>query len=225
MKSADERLHDALSHAGGDEPSDDGLRALGRAAREELAAHPKARAWWVDALVVLALNLAMGLGAVAATSWSTQQHASPLLRTVVVASWLVLMVLGSVSWLRPGGHLGRWLVSASFIGASLLTVLGASGFDPGQPFLRGISCAVVECSLAVLPLSASLALSTRFAASGWHLFTAGLSSAAGGALALHLHCANGTLSHLVAFHLLPALVLGGLAVLARRVLRPRSFAP
>jgi hypothetical protein len=50
-----------------------------------------------------------------------------------------------------------------------------------------------------------------------------LVAAAGGTLALHFHCPTGTLAHMLLFHLAPALA--GLAVLVRRVVRPRSFVP
>ena len=48
---------------------------------------------------------------------------------------------------------------------------------------------------------------------------------AGGALVLHLHCGNGTLTHLALFHLLPGVVLAAMAVLVRGALRPRAFTP
>ncbi len=198
---------------------------LARAAREELEAHPKARPWWMDGLVLLALNLVMGLGAAAAMSWSDLQHNSMTTRSVVAVAWLLMMSVGSVLWLRPGAMTSRWVVGSGFVIASALAVGGASGFDPGAPFFAGMGCAFVECSVALIPVSVLLVLSTRFAATASHVFVGALAAASGGALALHLHCFNGTTAHLAAFHLLPAVALGGVAVLIRSKLKTKTFVP
>ena len=205
--------------------SQEAKEALGRAAREELAAHPKARPWWVDGLVVLALNLVMGVGAAAAMQWSSSQHASMTMRAVVAAAWLAVMAVGSVVWLRPGPAWSRWAIAGGFVLASVLAVGGASGFDPGAPFFSGMSCALTECLLALVPVSVVVALSMRFAAGPAHVFAGALAAASGATLALHFHCSNGTVSHLLVFHVLPAVVLGGLGVAVRSLFRPRSFVP
>ncbi|MDP2269461.1 MAG: hypothetical protein Q8K32_01945 [Archangium sp.] len=224
-KTPDERLDAAVLASGGAPKSDEALRRLARAAREELAAHPKARPWWMDGLVLLALNLVMGLGAAAAMSWSDLQHGSMTMRSVVAVAWLLMMSVGSVLWLRPGAMTSRLVVGAGFVIASVLAIGGASGFDPGAPFFRGMGCAFVECSVALIPVSVLLVLSTHFAATASHVFVGALAAASGGALALHLHCSNGTIAHIAAFHLLPAVVLGGVAVLIRRKLRTRTLVP
>jgi len=225
MKTPEDRLDAAVRAAGGAPRSDEALKQLAKAAQDELAAHPKPRPWWVDGLVVLALNLVMGVGASAAMTWSDLQHASMTMRAVVAVAWLVVMAVGSLLWLRPGGSAGRWLVAGSFLAASVLAIGGASGFDPGAPFFRGMGCAFTECGLAIIPVAVLLVLSTRFAATASNVFVGALAAASGGALALHLHCSNGTVAHVAMFHLLPAVVLAGVAVLVRRFLRPRSFVP
>ena len=106
-----------------------------------------------------------------------------------------------------------------------LAIGGASGFDPGAPFFSGMGCAFVECSVALIPVSVLLVLSTRFAATASHVFVGALAAASGGALALHLHCSNGTIAHIAAFHLLPAVVLGAVAVVIRSKLRTRTLVP
>ena len=225
MSTSEDRLDLAVKAAGVSPLSEAALQRLSKAAHDELAAHPKARPWWMDGLTVLALNLVMGVGASAAMTWSDLQHASMTMRSVIVIGWLVVMAVGSVLWLKPGGRMGRWLVAGGFGVTSLLAIAGASGFDPGGPFFRGMGCAFTECALATIPVAVVLALSTRFAASASHLFVGGLAAGSAGALALHLHCTNGTVAHLVMFHLLPAVVLGGLAALLHRFLRPRAFVP
>ena len=179
----------------------------------------------MDAAPLLVLNLVMGVGAAAAMSWSELQHNSMTMRSVVAVLWLLMMSVGSVLWLRPGPASSRWLVGGGFVLASLLAIGGASGFDPNSTLFEHMSCAVIECSLALIPVAVLLLLSTRFAAWSSHIFVGALAAASGGALALHLHCANGTVLHIVGFHLLPAVVLAAIAVLLRRALRTRSFTP
>ena len=225
MSTPEDRLDRAVKAAGGSPLSNEAMQRLSKVAQDELAAHPKARPWWVDGLVVLALNLVMGVGASSAMTWSRLQHASMTLRSVIAVAWLLVMAVGSALWLKPGARIGRWLVAGGFLVTSLLAIGGASGFDPGGPFFRGLGCAFTECGLAVIPVAVLLALSTRFAASNANIFVGALAAASGGALALHLHCSNGTVGHLVMFHLLPAVLLAGVAVLLRRFLRPHSFVP
>ncbi len=225
MKNPEERLDAAVRFAGAAPRSDEALQALAGAAREELAAHPRPRPWWADGLVLLGLNLVMGVGASAALSWSELQHSSMTMRWVVAMAWLVVLAVGSVLWMRPGARSAQWVVAASFMLASLLAVGGASGFDPGAPFLTGLSCAFFECGLAVIPVSVLLLLSTRFAATPSHVFAGALASASAGALALHLHCSNGTVAHVTVFHLLPGVVLASFAVLVRHFMRPKTFVP
>jgi hypothetical protein len=225
MKTPEERLDAAVMASGGAPKSEDALQKLAQAARAELAAHPKARPWWMDGLVLLALNLVMGLGASAAMAWSNLQHASMTMRSVVVVAWLLMMSAGSVLWLRPGARASRWLVGGGFVLASLLAIGGASGFDPGSSFFGQMSCAFIECGLALIPVSVALVLSTRFAAGPSQIFVGALAAASGGALALHLHCSNGTVPHVVLFHLLPAVLLAGLAVVVRGRLKTKVLVP
>lgn len=214
-----------LKQATGRAPPPGALDALARAAREELARTPTPRRWWVDALLVLGLNVVMGLGAAAMMSSSDTQHASTAMKYGVATAWLVVMALGSAWWLKPGRVDFRWAVAALFVGASVLSVGNASGFDPGSPFFAGLKCALVECGVAVVPISVVVLLSLRFAARASHLFSGALASAAGATLALHFHCGNGTLGHLLTFHLLPAVGLAGAAVLVRRWLPTKSHVP
>ena len=225
MTTPEERLDAAVRATGAAPRSAEALQALARAARDELAANPKPRPWWVDGLVLLCLNLVMGVGASAAMSWSDLQHGSMLMRSVVAVAWLVVMAAGSVLWLKPGAMMARWLVAGGFVLASLLAIGAASGFDPGAPFFRGMGCAFTECGLALIPVGVLLLLSTRFAAAPSHVFVGALAAASGGALALHFHCSNGTVAHVTMFHLLPAGVMALLAVLLRRLIRPSAFVP
>lgn len=224
MSTPEERLDAALG-ALGSAPPDDALQKLAGAARAELAAQPRARAWWRDALGVLAVNLVTSVGAMLAMSRASTQHASMTLAYVVGLAWLALAAIGSAWWLRPGSSTRRWAVAGLFFFASALAMGDASGFDPGMPFFSGLKCALTECTVAVAPVALVVFLSLRFAARPSHLFAGALASVAGGALVLHLHCGNGTLAHLVVFHLLPGVVLAAMAVVVRAAMRPRAFVP
>jgi hypothetical protein len=220
MKTPEEQLDEVL----GGKPEVD-VQALANAARAELEKHPKPRPWWMDAAPLLILNLVMGVGASAAMTWSDLQHNSMTMRSVIAVLWLLMMSVGSVLWLRPGPAISRWLVGGGFVLASLLAVFGASGFDPNSGFFAQMNCMFIECSIALIPVSVLLILSTRFAAGPSHIFVGALAAASGGALALHLHCSNGTVSHIVLFHLLPAVLLACVAVLIRRAMHTKSFTP
>jgi hypothetical protein len=224
MKTPEQQLDEVLGARGAPKAEAE-LQALSKAAREELEKQPVVRPWWMDAAPLLLLNLVMGVGAAAAMSWSDLQHNSMTMRSVVAVAWLLMMSVGSVLWLRPGPSRSRWLVGGGFVLASLLAIAGASGFDPNSSFFEHMRCAFIECSLALIPVAVLLMLSTRFSAGPSHIFVGALAAASGGALALHLHCSNGTVLHLVGFHLLPAVLLACVAVLARSRLRTRSFAP
>ncbi len=222
MTTPDESLHAALGSAGG-APRD--VSALAQAARAELAAHPRARRWWADAVVLLGFNALLGLAAAVSMSWSEQQHHSQLSKYAAGLAWFMVLSVGSVWWLKPGPARARWSVVVGFAAAAVVTLLGASGVDGGQPFMTGMWCAMTECFIAVLPVTLVLVLSLRFSASRLHLVAGSLAAASGAALALHFHCSNGTVLHLLVWHLLPAVVLAAIAVGVRAVLRPRAFVP
>lgn len=222
MTTPDERLTAAIGAAGSPVGS---FEALGAAARAELQRAPKARPWWVDGLILLGLNLVMGVGAALAMSWSNTQHGNATLTWVVAAGWLLVMTLGSLWWLRPGNETGRWAVMGLTLLVFALSLGSLSGFDTGRPFMAGMSCAFIECGLALAPAAVALLFSSRFAARPGHLVVAALAASAGGALALHFHCANGTVAHVFSFHLLPAVLLAALAVLIRRRVKSRAFVP
>lgn len=224
MRTPDERLDAAIGAAGRTPPASM-MDALGKAAREELAQHPKTRAWWVDGAAVLALNLLMGLGAASLMSWSDHQHVSEATKYASTIAWFAVMAVGSVWWLKPGPVRARWLIAGGFVVASAITLFGASGFDPGLPFSAGLYCAFAECKVAIVPVVLVVWLSTRFAAQTSHLLVGTFAAASGGALALHLHCPNGTFAHIAVFHVAPGLCLAGLALLTRHFLKPRSFVP
>lgn len=223
MTTPDQRLDAAIGAAGGAPSSQ--LDALARAAREELSKQPVVRPWWVEGLLVFGFTALVGVGGVFGFSWSEQQHSSSLTKFGVAGAWAVLMTLGSMLWLKPGRSSSRMLVIAGFAVTALLTSFGASGVASELPFTSGIACAVTEVFVSLLPVALVLLVSTRFSATALHVVAGALAASSGAALALHFHCSNGTVAHLVTWHLLPALVVAALAALLRTRLRSRTFTP
>ena len=224
MSTSDDPLGEALERGLPVTPAAD-LAALRAAAQAELKARPRARSWWVDALLLLGVNLALGLGTSAALGWNTVQHASAAFRLVTAAALLVILGVGSVAAIMPRGRGWRLALVGLVLVAAGLTALGASGFDGGVTFGGGVGCAMTECALSVVPVGVALGLLTRFGFDPLRALTAGTAAGAGGLLALHLHCPIGTVEHLLAFHLAPWLGLAALAVVLRRVLPTTSHAP
>ena len=111
------------------------------------------------------------------------------------------------------------------VGTVLVILSAASGFDPGTPFLGGVGCGLSELAASAVPAGVSLWVLSRFAPDVLRTVVAGLAAGAGGLLTLHLHCPNGTLGHLVVFHVVPWVLVSLLAVGIRRWLPSASWAP
>jgi hypothetical protein len=109
---------------------------------------------------------------------------------------------------------------------ALLQIFGGSG----QASVRGfrsalLGCMVTEVVLSVPPLIVALVLLVRSAFQPVRALAAGLSAAGVSLFVLHLHCSDGSASHVALGHVLPWLVLAGVALLVRSRLPTRSYAP
>jgi hypothetical protein len=201
------------------------LERLAIAARADLARTPKAQRWWVEALVLLAINLTLGLMARVMMTDAETQHASAMSKYATVVAWFVAMSLGSVWWLKPGGGLLGRVALGAFAVALVAGGLDASGVDPGGPFWGGVGCAMGEWKLALVPAVVVLLLSMRFSVQPGRLFLGALAAASGGAIALHGHCPNGTLAHIAVFHVLPTFSVAAVLLAIRHFIPSRSHAP
>jgi len=194
------------------------------AAHRELA-RPQ-RPWWALALGLAALNALLATAAVfVLRAWNWDVSIAPRWLFLIAASTLALGVTaGAVFALLPGRQwqrLGRVLAAV----APLAVLLAADGRAAGDRFFEGMACFWTMVFLSLVPLAGGAWLLTRMAYSAARAWTVGLASAGVGLLVLQFHCANGTNAHLFAFHFLPWLALGGLAVLLRRLLPTWSHAP
>ncbi|RKH57823.1 DUF1109 family protein [Corallococcus llansteffanensis] len=123
----------------------------------------------------------------------------------------------------PRGGLGAGLALV----AAVAVGFGGSGAPNLRPFfaIPGAACLSAEVLMSLLPLGVVMWLLTALPPRPLRTLLATLSAAAAGLLGLHLSCPVGTVQHLLGFHVLPWLALGGLAVLVRPRLRTRAYAP
>ena len=196
-------------------------------AMAELAAHPKAAPWWREVLVLLGVYVGMtALGALAFTRVGLLLNTAP---PTVVAGLAVLvlaaMVGGAVVALAPARRAAWGLVGLSAAVVALSVVLGGSGLVV-KGFLAGlIGCMRAHLLLSALPLVGALGMLRRSAYHPARAVAAGLSAGTVGLFLLHLHCPDGSASHLAASHVGPWLLLGVLALLVRSRLPTHSHAP
>ena len=118
------------------------------------------------------------------------------------------------------------LVGAGAVAVALLQIFGGSGQAGMRGFLAGLmGCMVTEVVLSVPPLILTLVLLVRSAFQPVRALAAGLSAAGVSLFVLHLHCPDGSATHLALGHVLPWLVLAGVVLLVRSKLPTRSYAP
>lgn len=206
-------------------PATAALEEARLAALQELKEHPKARAWWTDALALVAVNLGVTAGVSSLLTWSLTQHSSPVMRWSVAGALVAIIVLGAWGAVRPGAQGLRIATVALVVMVAMWASLGSSGFAPEAPFISGLGCTRLELMMAIIPLPVALWATSRFARDSLRSLAAGASVGATGMLVLHLYCPNGTFEHLLLFHLLPWALVALLAVGIRRRVPTHSYAP
>jgi hypothetical protein len=199
------------------------LEAIRLAAHAELARHPAVRPWWVDAGVLLFVNLLFGAGSMLLLT--TPVGGFGPLRWGAAAALLAVCALGTFAAVRPGWRSARFALLGLAGVTMALVLITATGFDPGRPFLGGMGCGLWEGLASVVPVIAAMLVLSRFAPDPLRTVVGGLAAGAGGLLALHLHCPNGMPSHLIVFHLVPWGLVSLAALGLRRLLRSSSWAP
>ncbi len=201
------------------------LEAIRAAAHAELASSPKVRPWWLDALALVVVNVGIGVGLMGFLTPHLVQHGSVVLRWVGALGLLTIAIGGAVAAIRPGSRSMRLGVVGLAVGSALVLLAAASGLEGSATFFGGAGCGVLECAYSVVPVVISTFALSRFAPDVLRTMVAGLSAGAGGLVGLHLHCPNGSLSHLAVFHLIPWLLVSAVAVGARRLVGSSSYAP
>lgn len=195
----------------------------------ELQAQPQPTPWWRELLVLLGVYAGVMVGGVVGLGRSglVLNMAPP-----VVVAGLALLILGLVGAgafiaLAPSGRRMPWaLVGAGAAAVALLQIAGGSGQVGVRGFLAGVlGCMVTEVVLSVPPLLVALVLLCRSAYQPLRALAAGLSAAGVSLFVLHLHCPDGSATHLALGHVVPWLVLAGVVLLVRSRLPTRSYAP
>lgn len=185
-----------------------------------------ARPWWVLAAGLGLANAVLVLASVSVLEpWNWAVSTSPRWLFLAVAALLgALVTAGTLLALAPGRRWPRAALALAAL-APLAVLLGADGRAANAHFLEGASCLLTVVVLSALPLAGGAWLLMQSAYSPQRALAVGLVSAAVGLLVLQFHCADGASRHLVVFHLLPWVALGGAAVLLRRRLPTTSHAP
>ncbi len=206
-----------------------GMEAARRKSMQELALKPRATPWWRELLVLLGTYAVVMVGGVVGLGRNglVLNTASPLVIAGVGFAILVLVTGGAYVAMAPARRHVPWLIVAAVAGAvSLLLVMGGSGYAPARGFLAGlVGCVTSEVVLSIPPLALALVLLCRSAFQPVRAFAAGLSAAGVSLFVLHLHCPDGTAGHLMLGHLVPWLLLAGVALFLRARLPTRSYSP
>jgi hypothetical protein len=201
-------------------------RALERAlaaAHAEMGKAPTP-SWKRDAGVVVGVQALLMLGAVAALSWTTTQHASALALYGGLVLWCLTGLVAAYGAIAPS----RWAQGASaalLVAATASWLLGSTGVARVVPFAAGRGCAFLELALAVVPLTVTLWAQRRFARHHVRSTLAGLSAGIAGLAALHVHCTDGSADHFLYFHAAPLVLLLTVSRVIRARLPTRSYAP
>ncbi|MFT3839503.1 MAG: hypothetical protein QM723_21145 [Myxococcaceae bacterium] len=219
-----QRARSAFKRAEDSVPPPPQLEKLSQLVKSELQAHPKVWPWWVEALGVVAVNALFAGVMLFSMSWNTVQHDSPALRWAVVVDLVVLVLGGALVALAPAARAARWVTVALAAFAMVGTLWGASGHE-AVPFAKSYGCAFVELGASALPLAVAVWMATRMAKDVSRVVAYAFAAGGAALVALHLHCPNGTVEHLTAFHLVPWVLLVGIAQLARSLAPTKAYAP
>jgi hypothetical protein len=206
-----------------------GMEAARKRTLEELALQPLARPWWLELLALLVTYAVVMVGGLVflGRSGLVANTASPPVVAGLAILMLALVGGGAYVALAPARRRFPWELVAGAAGTvAVLTVLGGSGTTPVRSFLEGVlGCVRTEVLLSIPPLALALVLLCRSAFQPIRAIAAGLSAAGVSLFVLHLHCPDGTAGHLMLGHLVPWVLLAGVALFLRMRLPTRSYAP
>ncbi len=206
-----------------------GLEAAHKRTLEELARQPVARPWWRELLALLgtyAVVTVAGLFYLGRAGLVGNTASPPVVAGLAL---LILALVGGGAYLSlaPLGRRIPWVpIALAAALVAILQVLGGSGTTPGRNFLvNAMGCMKTEMLLSIPPLALALVLLCRSAFQPVRAIAAGLSAAGVSLFVLHLHCPDGTAGHLMLGHVVPWLLLSGVALFLRSRMPTRSYAP
>ncbi|KFE60608.1 NrsF family protein [Hyalangium minutum] len=206
-----------------------GMEAARRKTLEELGKQPVATPWWIELLTLLATYAAVMVGGLLLLGREglVQNTASPAVLVGLGLAILLMVASGAYMALAPARRHVPWvLVAMGAAAVAVFQVAGGSGYATAKGFVAGVlGCMRTEVLLSIPPLALALVLLCRSAFQPVRAFAAGLSAAGVSLFVLHLHCPDGTAGHLMLGHLVPWLLLAGVALWLRSRLPTRSYAP
>jgi hypothetical protein len=205
-------------------PAPEVLSAIGAAARQELAAHPRARAWWPVPVAIAVINAAAVVFLARAGQRGSVAPGASELGWFGGALVVALATLGVPLALAPGRGLRRFVAPLLVLTGAVI-VLGGNAGLVRAPFGAGWTCAASELAASVLPLAAAIWALCGAAFSVWRAVLACAAAACVGLTALFVGCGDGTMLHLAVFHLVPGLALAAAGVALRSRLPSSTFAP
>lgn len=174
-------------------------------------------AWLLGtSLVVVGAALAGAWGLVGFHAEGGWAHGAALTAVLITSVGLAL---------RPGrSKVARWVLGMA-LGTAAWLAWSAAQRGPAHHSAGDLFCAVGEIGVALLPGIAAVAALSRFAYQPGRALLGGLGAAACGLIVLDRTCSMPGATHVVFFHLIPAVVvvLGVVGARARSV--SKSFAP
>lgn len=196
-----------------------------RAAVLAEAQKPAATRWWMrEAAGLFLVHLVVALGSLTIAGVAYGHAAT----TLSASTLLFIGATGSgvIATLALGRTRERFAVTCA-----VLFVLGAVTHVAqheliwAAPWWAYANCALGELAMAMLPGVATTVALRRFAFQPDRALLGGVAAAATGLLVLDLTCPADGAFHALAFHLVPALVVVVIALLARRAISSRSHVP
>jgi hypothetical protein len=197
-----------------------------RVAVLEAARTAPVRPWWREGALLAVVNAATALVAaviVGTANWNSPAAHRPRLAAVGLLL-LLSLTLGAMAALDPKRRRARALLWLAPL-VPIALVLAGNGIAEARIFGEALSCAVVVCLSAGVPVVVGLICLRGMALDGRRAMAVGLTGATAGLFALNLGCGDGSAHHLLGFHVLPWLLVAGLLVFIRRWLPTLSQVP
>ena len=217
----------SLLPASGDSPPEGApaLEALRLRSLEELRQTPLSpwtrQAGWLAVLQGAVALSAVGL--LGPTNWRSPTVPQPPL-VLTGALLLLLVTAGTVLALAPGRRRPRTLLLLLAV-LPVLLVLSGNGVHTAITLGSSLSCLYTVLLTGLLPVVVGVMVLRGMAFDAGRAVGLGSTAAATGVFALHWHCTDGSAPHLLAFHVLPWLLLAVLVIPARRAVHTRSHVP
>lgn len=197
--------------------------------RQELLAEvrrtPPPATWTAEATTLVLVNVGVCAGVLLSVGVTQTQHASLALRWLGAAMLAAVLVGGAWAAVKPRATLLQRAVIVVAAASVPVLLAAASGRGSGRPFLDDWACSAAEVGIALVPGLVTMRILSRFAASGRRTLVGALGASATGLLVLHVACHIGEASHILAFHVAPAVLVALVIVATRARLRSQTYAP